>query len=227
MKSENFSEKFKNFCQKVGKRNFIIFGAVLLIGAAIVVNFLVMSAQNNDGYDYDKSAGMQDTSSPATDVGNNEEIGDDEYFSSIEVSRKRSRDEAIEVLQSVVDSQSSTEAAKNEALLEIAGLAILFTTGNGDTIRFMAAVSVIGICFGALMGVYPGFTADQFGPRNNSVNYGIMFIGFAIAGYFGPSTCGKLLASTGSYGTAFIVSMILALLGISLTFAFNKIKKHS
>ena len=123
MKSENFSEKFKNFCQKVGKRNFIIFGAVLLIGAAIVVNFLVMSAQNNDGYDYDKSAGMQDTSSPSTDVGNNEEIGNDEYFSSIEVSRKRSRDEAIEVLQSVVDSQSSTEAAKNEALLEIAGLA--------------------------------------------------------------------------------------------------------
>lgn len=110
-------------------------------------------------------------------------------------------------------------------VLEIAGLAILFTTGEGDTIRFMASVSVIGICFGALMGVYPGFTADQFGPRNNSVNYGIMFIGFAIAGYFGPSTCGKLLASTGSYGTAFIVSMLLALVGITLTFAYKKIKK--
>ena len=120
MKFENFGEKFKNFCQKVGRRNFIIFGAVLLIGAAIVVNFVVMSAQNSDGYDYDKSVGMQDTGSPSTDVGNN---GNDEYFSSIEVSRKRSRDEAIEVLQSVVDSQSSTEAAKNEALLEIAGLA--------------------------------------------------------------------------------------------------------
>ena len=67
MKFENFSEKFKAFCSKVGKRNFIIFGAVLLIGAAIVVNFLVMSAQNGDGYDYDASAGMQDTS-PSADV---------------------------------------------------------------------------------------------------------------------------------------------------------------
>lgn len=122
MKTENFSEKFKEFCQKIGKRNFIIFGAVLLIGAAIVVNFLVMSAQNNDGHDYDASAGMQDTS-PSTDVDAPEEMEDDEYFSSIEVSRKRSRDEAIEVLQSVVDSQSSTETAKNEALLEIASLA--------------------------------------------------------------------------------------------------------
>ena len=110
-------------------------------------------------------------------------------------------------------------------IIEIVGLALLFTTGDGNIIRFMAAVSVIGICFGALMGVYPGFTADQFGPRNNSVNYGIMFIGFAVAGYFGPSTCGKLLASTGSYGTAFVISMVLAVVGIALSFVFKRIRK--
>ena len=110
-------------------------------------------------------------------------------------------------------------------IIEIAGLALLFTTGEGDIIRFMTAVSVIGICFGALMGVYPGFTADQFGPRNNSVNYGIMFIGFAVAGYFGPSTCGKLLASTGSYGIAFVISMVLAVVGITLSFIFKRIRK--
>lgn len=106
-------------------------------------------------------------------------------------------------------------------IIEIAGLALLFTTGEGDVFRFMAAVSVIGICFGALMGVYPGFTADQFGPRNNSVNYGIMFIGFAVAGYFGPTVCGKILASTGTYGVAFIVSMALAVIGILLSIVFS------
>lgn len=107
-------------------------------------------------------------------------------------------------------------------ILEIVGLALLFMTGEGNTLLFMAAVSVIGVCFGALMGVYPGFTADQFGPRNNSVNYGIMFIGFALAGYFGPTTCGKILGSTGSYGTAFIVSAVLALVGIALTVIYKK-----
>ncbi|MBR2389897.1 MAG: MFS transporter, partial [Mogibacterium sp.] len=75
---------------------------------------------------------------------------------------------------------------------------------------------------GALMGVYPGFTADQFGVRNNSVNYGIMFIGFAVAGYFGPSTCGRILGSTGSYGTAFIVSAVLAVVGIVLSFLYRR-----
>jgi len=107
-------------------------------------------------------------------------------------------------------------------VLEIIGLAMLLMTGEGDTFMFMAAVSVIGICFGALMGVYPGFTADQFGVRNNSVNYGIMFIGFAVAGYFGPSTCGRILGSTGSYGTAFIVSAVLAVVGIALSFLYRR-----
>lgn len=107
-------------------------------------------------------------------------------------------------------------------VLEILGLAMLLMTGEGDTFMFMAAVSVIGICFGALMGVYPGFTADQFGVRNNSVNYGIMFIGFAVAGYFGPSTCGRILGSTGSYGTAFIVSAVLAVIGIALSFLYRR-----
>ena len=111
-------------------------------------------------------------------------------------------------------------------ILEILGLALLFMTGEGNTLLFMAAVhdSALpgGVCFGALMGVYPGFTADQFGPRNNSVNYGIMFIGFALAGYFGPTTCGKILGSTGTYGTAFIVSAVLALVGIALTVVYKR-----
>lgn len=101
-------------------------------------------------------------------------------------------------------------------ILEIIGLYLLLHTSAGENFKFMAAVSVIGICFGALMGVYPGFTAEQFGMRNNSVNYGIMFIGFAVAGYFGPSTCGRILANTGGYAQAFSVSMILACAGIGL-----------
>ena len=111
-------------------------------------------------------------------------------------------------------------------VLEIAGLALLLGTGSGDIFKFMAGVSVIGVCFGALMGVYPGFTADQFGVRHNSVNYGIMFIGFAVAGYFGPSTCGKILHSTGSYSPAFLVSMALAAVGILLAVAYKLISRR-
>ena len=109
-------------------------------------------------------------------------------------------------------------------VIEIAGLALLFATGMGDTVKFFVAVSLVGICFGALMGVYPGFTADQFGAVHNSVNYGIMFIGFALAGYFGPTVCRSILASTGSYSTAFVVAACLAVAGIVLTFVYRRMQ---
>lgn len=137
MKFDNFKENFKNFCQRVGKRNFIIAGAVLLIAAAVIVNFAVFSnAEDTDGHNYDQSAGMNgninDTTIPAsTDAPTNS----DSYFSSVQISRQRTRDEAIEVLQSVVENQSSTETAKNEALAEINKLAtVMESEANIETL---------------------------------------------------------------------------------------------
>ncbi|MBQ7384588.1 MAG: SpoIIIAH-like family protein [Clostridia bacterium] len=136
MKFENFKEKFKTFCKRVGKRNFIIAGAVMLIAAAVIVNFAVFaSSKDKDGFDYDQSAGMNGdigetsatTPPPSTDA--------DSYFSSVQINRQRTRDEAIEVLQSVVDNQSSTETAKNEALAEINKLAtVMETEANIETL---------------------------------------------------------------------------------------------
>ena len=124
MKFENFKEKVKDFCKKVGKRNFIIAGAVLLIASAIVVNFAVFNSSDKDGgYDYDQSAGMQGNVDNSTSSTTQDSKETDSYFSSVQISRQRTRDEAIEVLQSVVDNQSSTETAKNEALAEINKLA--------------------------------------------------------------------------------------------------------
>ena len=124
MKFENFKEKVKDFCKKVGKRNFIIAGAVLLIASAIVVNFAVFNSSDKDGgYDYDQSAGMQGNVDNSTNSTTQDSKETDSHFSSVQISRQRTRDEAIEVLQSVVDNQSSTETAKNEALAEINKLA--------------------------------------------------------------------------------------------------------
>ena len=136
MKMENLKDKFKVICIKVGKRNFIIAGAVLLIAVAVCVNWMVFSKKDDDGFNYDTGAGMQQTG-PSQDVNAPEDTGvsDDAYFSSIEVSRKRSRDEALEVLQAVVDNQASTETAKTEALTEINNLAkIMEQEANIETL---------------------------------------------------------------------------------------------
>lgn len=107
-------------------------------------------------------------------------------------------------------------------VLEIIGLSGLRFCGSGDIALFFVSVSIIGICFGSLMGIYPGFTADQFGSRNNSMNYGIMFIGFALAGLLGPTTAGHMYACYEDYRLAFYLAMALAMVGLIMTICFQK-----
>ncbi|CCL00218.1 nitrate/nitrite transporter [Clostridioides difficile] len=75
------------------------------------------------------------------------------------------------------------------------------------------------------MGIFPGFTVDKFGPKNNSVNYGIMFIGFAFAGYVGPAVMKNVYATDGNYQRAFIIAIVIALIGFILTFLYKYINK--
>lgn len=110
-------------------------------------------------------------------------------------------------------------------VLSIIGLGCLYLCGEGDVAKFYIGIIIVGICFGAFMGVYPGFTADEFGAKNNSVNFGIMFIGFAVSGYFGPTVLKNIYAVDGSYQRAFVVAMILCVVGFVLTFVYKAIHK--
>ncbi len=109
--------------------------------------------------------------------------------------------------------------------ISIIGLMSLYLSGNGTTFSFYLGISIVGLCFGAIMGVFPGFTADQFGARNNSVNYGIMFVGFAFAGYFGPQIMSSIYGQTGQYQNAFLIACGLNVAGVILTFIYRKLKK--
>lgn len=106
----------------------------------------------------------------------------------------------------------------------IAAMLVLYICGQ-SVVPFYLGICLVGVCFGATMGIYPGFTAQQFGARHNSVNYGIMFTGFAAAGLFGPQVMSALLVATGAYAPAFLVAGALAVLGLALTFAFARIAK--
>lgn len=110
-------------------------------------------------------------------------------------------------------------------LLSIMGMLCLYLSGTGNTGTFYVGISIVGISFGSFMGVYPGFTADQFGARNNSVNYGIMFIGFALAGYFGPQIMSSVYQGTGAYQSAFLIACGLSVAGIILSFLYRAVNK--
>jgi len=105
----------------------------------------------------------------------------------------------------------------------LAGL-LLFLSREGSLVLFYVGLALTGFSFGSIMGIYPGFTATQFGRKNNSVNYGIMFIGFALAGLFGPSLMNLVHGATGRYQPAFLISALLAVLGEGLLLLMKKLK---
>lgn len=116
---ENFFDKVKAFFAKIGRRNLIIIGAVLLVGVAVCLNWILFADAGDDGYDYNDNAGQTD--------GGLEDDGDTSevlaYFASTQVSRDRARDEALAVLQNVVDSAETDSAEKAQALEDIATIA--------------------------------------------------------------------------------------------------------
>ncbi|WP_024873318.1 OFA family MFS transporter [Tolumonas lignilytica] len=112
-------------------------------------------------------------------------------------------------------------------LLSIFGLYFLYISGQGDTQTFYIGISIVGICFGSFMGVFPGFTADQFGAKNNSVNFGIMFSGFAIAGYVGPSIMMAVSNATNSFKYAFLIGIGFSIAGLALTFIYRMMNKKT
>lgn len=116
IQAENNTAK-KNIIERIGRRNVIIACAVLLIGAAIWVNWLLFAGEEDGFGGYAEGAGTVNA-----DGGSSSNA--DSYFSAVQISRERTRDEALEVLQSVVDNADSDEAVKTQALSDINRLAL-------------------------------------------------------------------------------------------------------
>ena len=111
----------KNFFLKIGKRNLIIVGAVAIIGVAVCLNFTLFSGTSGDGYQgYDEPSGITGSGNGSDNVLS----ASDSYFASAQVSRQRARDEAMEVLQGVIDTEDAAEAVKTQALADLSKLAL-------------------------------------------------------------------------------------------------------
>jgi stage III sporulation protein AH len=134
MNVKNGFDQVKKFFERMGRRNLIIAGAVTLIIAAVAVNWIVFNGDGGkDGYDYGASAGMSTDYGTTLNTGavgedpskptGGEPNSTDSYFSSVEVSRQRARDEALEVLNAVVENADASEEVKAEAMAEIQTIA--------------------------------------------------------------------------------------------------------
>jgi OFA family oxalate/formate antiporter-like MFS transporter len=115
----------------------------------------------------------------------------------------------------------------------ICGSAMLSLGGMQTYILYLFGVSLVGLCFGGFLSLYPALTADFFGTKNIGVNYGWMFSAYGAGGFFGPflaaflmkkiadvpylatDNAGTIVQKTfaiGEYGTAFFVAGIICLI---------------
>lgn len=51
---------------------------------------------------------------------------------------------------------------------------------------YLLGVSVVGLCFGGYLALYPAVTAEYYGTKHLGVNYGWMFSAYGVGGLFGP-----------------------------------------
>lgn len=106
--------------KKVGKRNIVICVMVLLVAASVCINWALYSGAQTPPAD--DQAGATDGNTEQTGT-NDESDNVASYFASVQISRQQARDEALEVLQLVIDSDSAVESAKAEAIADVSRIA--------------------------------------------------------------------------------------------------------
>jgi OFA family oxalate/formate antiporter-like MFS transporter len=86
-----------------------------------------------------------------------------------------------------------------------------FMAGNEYTLYLFAML--IGFNFGGNFALFPTITADTFGTKFVGMNYGWVFLAYAIGGIFGPILGGKL-GDMGNFPLAFTICGILCVVAV-------------
>ena len=98
------------------KRNLIVISTLVMIVGAVWLNIALFNNPNSDSVsDPDKLI--------SADSDSKDDTTQDSYFASAQVDRSRARDEALEVLYQITDSETSTDEAVESAYASIQQIA--------------------------------------------------------------------------------------------------------
>ncbi|MGE4540676.1 MAG: OFA family MFS transporter [Bacteroidales bacterium] len=104
----------------------------------------------------------------------------------------------------------------------ISGVAMLSMNYLSNFWMFAIGVSLVAICFGGSVGVFPAITADNFGAKYVGINYGLILLAYSVGAIVGPIMATKVVESTGGdYSTAFIISGVLCIIGAVMAFFYK------
>jgi len=116
------AENIAGSIKKVGKRNLVICVMVLLVAASVCINWALYSGAQTPPVNGEQTGTNDGNNSEQTGTNDgNDNVAS--YFASVQISRQQARDEALEVLQLVIDSESAVESAKAEAIADVSRIA--------------------------------------------------------------------------------------------------------
>ena len=115
-KIKNGAENLASGVKKAGKKNLVICASVLIIALAVCINWALLSGNAFTSDLLTGSDGNGEQNGGSLDAGNTESENVAGYFAAVQISRQQARDEALEVLQMVIASNSAMETAKTEAI---------------------------------------------------------------------------------------------------------------
>ena len=126
----------------------------------------------------------------------------------------------------------------------ICGVAMLLLDWLRTYPLYLLGISIVGLCFGGYLALYPAVTADFFGTKHIGVNYGWMFTAYGAGGIAGPYLAARLMRvvdnvpyivkdaggnltekifTVGDYRPAFFIAGIACLVAAVIT---TKVKPH-
>ena len=115
------SEKIKSFFSRRSVKNLVVFSAVVMIGVAVYLNYRwFYDPVSSIGYgDNNMDDNYQDSTQTGTDASDTVN-----YFTATALDRQESRDEALDVLKLVCESEESSAEAKAEAQAKMSKIAV-------------------------------------------------------------------------------------------------------
>lgn len=123
MKFEVIKEKAKTVIAKIGRKGIIVTASVVIIGIAVMLNFIFPLSEDKGGLE--PAVDLSDLSA-ATDnsaMADPTEQSSEDYFATMALTRQQARDEAMGVLQGVVDNEDAVDDMKTGAMEDIRRIA--------------------------------------------------------------------------------------------------------
>ena len=98
----------------------------------------------------------------------------------------------------------------------------LTLVGKQQIVVLVMAACLIGFNYGTNLSLFPSACKDYFGLKNFGANYGILFSAWGVGGFILPRVSQMIVASTGSFNSAYVAAGALLIFCAGMTMIVEK-----